>query len=169
MSADDQPPPDRPLPRHAAARIGYALTAVEMSDYAAAVVPTSNDQLAVPGEFITQARRARQMAMEMLVRAVLLERMLGRSWEQIAHAQNQDAAWVRGQYEPIERDWLRKLSGDEPATPESIEMVHLLHSVPITEAEIRQKAAELDAWCDQRRDQDSPKPTLRLVSDGLAG
>lgn len=168
MSEDEAPPEGR-LSKHAAARLGYALAAAEISDYAAAVVPTSGDERMLPGEAITQARRARTMAMEMLVRAVLLERAKGRSWKQIAHAHGYSEQWVRDQYEPVERDWLARLDGAPPAEAESIEMVHLLQDVPVTEAEIREAAAKLDAWCDRRRDENDPNPTLRLVSDGLAG
>lgn len=168
MSKDEQAHPDKPLSRHAAARLGYALTAVEISDYTAAVVPTSSDQL-VPGEFITQARRARTMAMELLVRAVLLERALGHSWKQIAHAQNQPEEFVKEQYGPVEQEWLAQLNGGSPSEAETIEMAHLLQDVPLTEQEIRETASKLDIWCDRRRDQNQPKPTLRLVSDGLAG
>lgn len=168
MSTED-PTTERPLSRHAAARLGYALASVEISDYTAGVVPTSSDRLRPPGEFITQARRVRKMAMELLVRAVLLERALGHSWQQIAHAHGYTEQWVREQYEPVEQEWLAMLDGGQPAETATIEMAHLLTDVPLTEAEIRETAAELDAWCDRRRDQNAPKPTLRLVSDGLAG
>jgi hypothetical protein len=169
MTTEDPPEAERPLSRHAAARLGYALASVEISDYTAAVVPTSNDKLADPGEFITQARRVRKMAMELLVRAVLLERALGHSWKQIAHAHGYSEKWVREKYEPIEQEWLALLDGAPPSEAGTIEMAYLMTDVPLTDTEIRETAAELDAWCYRRRDENSPEPTLRLVSDGLAG
>lgn len=163
--------PDKPLPQHAAARVSYAKAAAEISDYAAAVVPTSSDNLAEPGEFITQARRARTMAMALLVIAVLLERALGRSWKQIAHAYGQSEQWVRATYAPVEAEWIDSLNGRAAAEYETVEMASLiagLREIPVTDIEVRKAAAELDAWCERRRDQNMPSPTTRLVSDGLA-
>lgn len=168
----DPDDPDQPLSQHAAARVSYAMAAAEISDYAAAVVPTSSDRLAEPGEFITQARRARTMAMALLVRAVLLERALGHSWKQIAHSFGYAEEWVRATYEPVESEWLASLNGVPSTQYETIEMASMmlpLRDVPVTEIEIRKTAAELDAWCERRRDQNTPSPTPRLVSDGLAG
>jgi hypothetical protein len=154
--------------------VAHALAARETSDYTAAVVPTSSDRLAEPGEFITQARQARKLALALLVRSVLLERALGRSWKQIAHAFGYTEEWVRAQYEPIEQEWLAKLSGEDPPHSGTIEMSVLLsQNEPLTDDEIRKTAAMLDGWCVRRRDldlpPDDPGSGPRLVSDGLAG
>lgn len=161
---------ERALSEHAAARVAYAVAAVELSEYAAAVVPTSSDSLADPGEFITQAKQGRKLALILMMRAVLLERAKGRSWKQIAHSFGYTEEWVRAEYEPIEREWLAWLSGhDEPA--ETIAMAMLLpsHNVPRTEVEIRATAAMLDEWCRQRASVQDPEPGQRLVTDGLSG
>lgn len=168
-ASDDHAGPERPLSQHAAARVGYALAAADISDYTAAVVPTSGDNLMLPGEFITQARRLRSMAMGMLVRAVLLERAQGHSWKQIAHAYGQTEEWVKGTYEPVELEWLEWLNGAPADGFETVEMAALISDVPTDEPEIRRTAARLDDWCARRRDSDVTPPNLRLVSDGLAG
>jgi hypothetical protein len=174
-SPSDRKKPEKPLPRHAAARVTHARAAADISDYAAAVVPTSSDRLAQPGEFITQARQARKLALTLLVCAVLLERALGHSWKQIAHAFGYPEEQVRAQYEPVEQAWLSELRGVRPLLSEPVvEMSLFQHKMPVTDAEIRDTAAMLDEWCRRRQDLDyltagdnSPGP--RLVSDGLAG
>ena len=166
--SSDRSRQERPLTEHAAARLGYALAASGISDYTAAVVPTTGDNLATPGEFITQARRARAMAMDLLVRAVLLERARGHSWKQIAHAYGQPEEWVKSTYEPVEREWLMWLQGDSIDSFETIEMPAIARDVPASKEDIIRTAERLDEWCDRRQDQAAP-PNLRLVSDGLAG
>lgn len=161
---------DRPPSQHASARLSYALAAADISDYAAAVVPTSGDKLATPGSFITQARRARTMALDLLVRAVMLERARGNSWKQIAHAYGQSEEWVKARYGPVEAEWLQLLNGGPVEDFETIDMATLIKDLPISDDEIHDTAARLDEWCDQRRDRNTPtQPALRLVSDGLAG
>jgi hypothetical protein len=133
-------------------------------------VPTSSDSLADPGETITQAKQARKLALIVMMRAVLFERAKGRSWKQLAHSFGYTEDWVRGEYEPIEREWLAWLSGHNESTT-TIAMAMLLpsHNVPRTEHEIRATAATLDEWCRQRSSVQDPKPGQRLVSDGLSG
>lgn len=177
-ASGDRVSPERPLPRHAAARVTHALAAREISDYTAAIVPTSSDRLAQPGEFITQARQARKLAMALLISAVLLERALGHSWKQIAHAFGYAEEWVQATYGPVEQAWLAKLRDEEPEIAGPIEMALLFpqDNAPLDEATIRETAASLDEWCRRRQDlgdyldaTDDGGPAPRLVSDGLAG
>lgn len=161
----------KPLLQHAAARVAHARAAADLSDYSAAIVPTSSDRLAEPGEFITQARQARKLALAMLQRAVLLERALGHSWKQIAHAFGYTEQYVRDEYAPLEEEWLSWLRGEKSADDSVTTRILNFNAKPISEVSIRRTAADLDAWCDQHRpmDHDSPAPGPRLVSDGLTG
>lgn len=171
MASPDEPAAaNEPPSQHAAARIGYSATAAEISDYTAALVPNSEDHLNVPGAFITQARRIRTLSMALLVRAVLLERSLGHSWKQIAHAHGYDEEWVKAQYEPVEREWLQALGLEDASEAyETVEMVALIKDVPASQEEINELAQQLNDWCERRRDADAGPRTFRLVGDGMAG
>jgi hypothetical protein len=170
MASSDEPPAvENSLPQHAAARVGYSATAAEISDYTAALVPNSEDHLHVPGAFITQARRVRTLSMALLVRAVLLERSLGHSWKQIAHAHGYDEEWVVAQYGPVEQEWLQALNHGAASEYETVEMAGLIKDVPESLEEINALAEELNAWCERRRDADADPRSFRLVGDGMTG
>lgn len=152
----------RPLVTHAAERVGFAITAAEISDYTAALVPATTDQLATPGENITLARQVRLLSLDLLTRAVLLERALGRSWLQIAAALGETEAYTRGRWEPVEEEWHR----DDKFTAKRRHIDDMLllprRHVPVTDDEIRKAAEILDEWCIARRD-----PDFRGPDDGL--
>jgi hypothetical protein len=169
--SSDRNPSEQPLSTHAAERVAHAMAAAEVSDYTAAIVPTASDNLAQPGEFITQARQARKLALALLLRAVLLERALGHSWAQIAASYGYDEEWVRARYEPLEREWLTKVRGGHAPSIENIDTALLmmpLKDVPVSDHDIRAVAAQLDDWCERRREWDTfPDASTRPVTDGL--
>jgi hypothetical protein len=165
--------PPRPLHRHAAERVALGLQAAQMSEFAAALIPTATDDHAVTGEFITQARQVRKFAQQLVVYAVLLERARGATWAQIAAAMNADEAWVRSTYAPAEHEWTRaRLSSSPAAPPQTAEdalRVHL-HNVPTDDAGIRKAAEVLDTWCREHGNAHSLPPTSensRPVTDGI--
>lgn len=169
----EQADPSSPLLAHAASRIAFGDNARDISDFAAALVPTFSDAYAHPGEFVTQARQLRKMTVFLMSWAVLLERDRGASWSEIAAACGQDETWVRARWQPAEIRWLAMRRG-EVDPPENLE--ELLELPPgdliIDEADIRKEAELLDAWCARRAAaadltvDDSPE-ARRPVSDGI--
>jgi hypothetical protein len=142
--------PPQPLLKHAAARVAFSMDAREMSDFAAALVPTGSDSYAQPGESIIQARQIRKLSAHFLTRAVLWERSRGVSWPEIAAAVGQSESWVRANWEPAEQRWLAYLTDDgEIPPPQSIdEALHLPPGdVPTKDSDIRKAAELLDDWC----------------------
>jgi hypothetical protein len=128
---------EQPLVEHAAERVAFGLAARDISDYAAALVPATTDRLARPGESITQARQLRRMALDVLTYAVLLERVQGRSWTQIAASLGESEEYTRGRWIPVEQEWQR--DDKFAARRRDLEQSLLLpnREVPATEAAIR--------------------------------
>lgn len=168
QSAHQRTRHDKPLIGHAAERVGFAITAAEVSDYTAAIVPATTDRLAEPGESITQARQVRRMALDLLARAVLLERAQGRSWSQIAAALGESEEYTRGRWVPVEEEWRRddKFAERRKTLDESLLLPR--REVPTTEEAIRKAAAILDEWCVARRDPTIPTSAHQQpVTDGI--
>ncbi|SDH69232.1 hypothetical protein SAMN05421505_120100 [Sinosporangium album] len=91
-----------PAPRldgRQAARVGASNTAKEIADYAAGLVPTTDDRNALPGEFLDRAARLRVMAAELLHRAVTVELMRGTTWDTIAARLRLTVEAARRQFE----------------------------------------------------------------------
>lgn len=168
QTARQRPRHDRPLVEHAAERVGFAITAAEISDYTAALVPATTDHHAIPGESITQARQVRRMGLDLLTRAVLLERAQGCSWAQIAAALGESVEYTLGRWVPVEEEWRRddKFSDRRKTIDESLLLPR--RAVPTDDAAIRKAAAVLDEWCVSRRDPTIPSSEVQQpVTDGI--
>jgi hypothetical protein len=74
------------LPPASLARLALSEAARDLSDEARALVPTTSDDHARPGEFIEAAQQLVGAAQEVLERAVVYERQQGRSWEVVGEA-----------------------------------------------------------------------------------
>lgn len=170
----EQANPPSPLLTHAAARIVFGDNARDISDFAAALVPTFSDAYAHPGEFVTQARQLRKMTVFLMTYSILLERDRGASWSEIAAACGQDETFVRGRWEPAENRWRAMLHGAPLDAPETLEELLELPPVDLDldEASIQKEAELLDAWCARRAAaanltvDDGPR-ARRPVSDGI--
>ncbi|MEU4231172.1 hypothetical protein AB0F17_43345 [Nonomuraea sp. NPDC026600] len=94
------------------ARVGYSNVAKEIADHAASKVTTRDDANAAPGDFIEHARQTQRMAIEMLHRAVTVERMNGTDWEIIAQKLRLPLAQVLDQFEHCDLTHLAEQSGE---------------------------------------------------------
>jgi hypothetical protein len=119
-----------PLTVRAIARVAFGEAAREASEYARRLVPTVGDEQVRPGETIRAARQLRLLALNLVERAIVVERRNGASWVQIADAMNLpvDLALQRYQDLPLDAE-------------------HPEDAVPICTDSTHERAAALDLWC----------------------
>ena len=160
---------DRPLVPHAKERVAFSIAAREISDYTAALIPASTDRLAIPGESITQARQVRRLALDLLTMAVLLERIQGRSWPQIAASLGESEEYTRGRWMPVEEEWQRDDKFADRRKTLEASLLLPRREVPVTEDAIRKAAEVLDQWCVSRQASAFPDAdaSQNPVTDGI--
>jgi hypothetical protein len=96
----------------ARARLAFAVAVREAADYARGLIgDVGVDHM--PGELIRNARRLRLLALSGLDRAVLVERLAGTSWEQIAEAMVLPVDEARRRYEETVDLWMQELPAGE--------------------------------------------------------
>lgn len=101
----DQPELPEALSLRAMTRLAHVDALRDAAEYLISQVPTATDQHAHPGEHITQARRARLLALQLLDRAVLLDLASGASWDTIAERLNWPLDTVLARYQQMWTDW----------------------------------------------------------------
>ncbi|MCX5070840.1 hypothetical protein OOJ91_33890 [Micromonospora lupini] len=117
MSQDAAPPEGLSL--RAQARLAHVDAVRDAAEYLIQQAPTSTDQHAAPGEYITAARRARLLALQLLDRAVLLELSAGATWDVVADRLSWPLDTVLARYEDMWKAW--KTSPDAGTTAEQVD------------------------------------------------
>ncbi len=127
------------ISQRAKARVAFSEAACELSRFAGALVSTRGDEHAEPGEAITQARRARNLANVLVMRAVTLELAAGTPWDVIGKRSGLGVEVARSRYEADYQSWQ---DGQLPdAAPPPLDDVAQPDPV-----DYQARAARLDAW-----------------------
>ncbi|MBM0201931.1 hypothetical protein JNW90_01510 [Micromonospora sp. STR1s_5] len=107
------------LTGRAKARLAHVAVIRDAAEYLIQQAPTSTDRHAAPGEYITAARRARLLALQLLDSSVLLELASGTTWEVIAERLSWPLDSVIARYEQMWAAWTA--SPDAGTTPEEVD------------------------------------------------
>lgn len=135
-------PADITHPRLALARLALSSVAADVSEAAAATVPTVSDDFARPYEFVQDAARLVSAAQQVLVRAVVYARDAGASWDDIAEAVGTSADEVLRRFSVAIERWEDALN-----RPLERSGSYLISRLPDGADRPDWHADYLDQWC----------------------
>jgi hypothetical protein len=128
--------------RQARARVAFSLACRGLSDFARALVPTSSDGYAHPGEYIENAARIVGEAQQIMQLAVILEREHVTSWEDIGEALGTSKQAAHERFNPAVERWRAELA--EPWVPDRGGLLSL--QLPDGAEDPAKWAEVLDEW-----------------------
>lgn len=140
------------------ARVALSALWSQLADYATAHVSAANDGDALPGEHVRSARRARVLTGELFHLAIVLERLEGASWEDLAGVSGLEPGALAERYEEAVAQF-RCTGAPAWQPPEALFM-------PVLPArhELRTEAIRLDEWLRGRGDL-TARPVSRLLDN----
>jgi hypothetical protein len=154
-----EPVEGAPLTARAAAELAMAAAVREVSDFARSLVPTGSVRAPYGGRLVADARQLTALAGRALAAAIVVERLDGTPWPDIAGAAGEEPQATRDRWEPVVERW--DADAEQAAVPGAPD------DPDDPPRPVEAAIAELDAWVARHREPGEPAAGEHPVSAAL--